>query len=96
MLNFVDVYRQVHVDIKYDGEYPNLCSGHLEVWVNGTYYDCGRHTMISGGYLSLTDCECLKGPWFIDFPTNIPAIYHQAILDKVNEVVPPGCCGGCL
>ena len=37
------------IKIKYDGRYPNLCFGHLEVWIDDTYYDFGNNSLTSGG-----------------------------------------------
>ena len=30
------------IKIQYDGKWPNLCSGRLEVWLDNDYYDFGN------------------------------------------------------
>lgn len=90
------------IKIKYDGEYPNLCSGRLEVWINDTYYDFGEHCLISGGcILSDDDWDMWaeKGPWRINedgFPENFPEEYKEKLLEVINEELQWGCCGGCI
>ena len=36
------------IEIKYNGEYPCLCMGHLEVWINDVYYDFGEYCLTGG------------------------------------------------
>lgn len=92
------------IKIKYDGEYPNLCSGHLEVWLDDEYYDFGKYVLSSGGscYWDSEDCEesVTDGEWsfreYLELPENFPEEYLLHVLKKINEEIPWGCCGGCL
>lgn len=92
-----------NIKIQYDGEYPNLCSGHLEVWIDGKYYDFGKHVLNSGGSVSFDEDwngEVCEGNWefssFTDFPKDFPMEYKDDLLKVINEEIPHGCCGGCL
>lgn len=86
------------IKIKYDGKYPNLCTGDLEVWINGTYYDFGDFCLHSGGNVSFHDGieKVEQGEWDVDFPDNFPEEFKDEVLDKINEQIPHGCCGGCV
>ena len=89
---------QNEIKIKYDGKYPNLCSGHLEVWINGKYYDFGTHCMHSGGgvFYDYEEIEVTSGEWSVRFPKDFPEEYKNELLEKINEEVEWGCCGGCV
>ena len=39
------------IKIEYDGKFPNLCSGHLKVWIDDVLYDFGIYALISGGHI---------------------------------------------
>ena len=90
------------IKIKYDGAYPNLCSGHLEVWINDIYYDFGKYCLISGGCIMRDedwDMWAEKGPWEIDkdsYPKDFPEEYKEKLLEVINEELQWGCCGGCI
>ena len=90
------------IKIKYDGAYPNLCSGHLEVWINDIYYDFGKYCLISGGCIMRDedwDMWAEEGPWKIDkdsYPKDFPEEYKERLLEVINEELPWGCCGGCI
>lgn len=90
------------IRIKYDGEYPNLCSGRLEVWVDDEYYNFGECVLSSGGSVSF-DADwnetVTHGKWSIDdcdFPENFPKELKDELLDVINREIPWGCCGGCV
>ena len=89
------------IKIKYDGEYPCLCFGHLEVWVDDIYYDFGKGCLSSGGGCGFsedyTDSYVYDGDWTItDFPKDFPMELKEELTDIVNQEIPHGCCGGCL
>ena len=89
--------------IKYDGEYPCLCLGHLEVWVDGKYYDFGKYVLSSGGGVSFDEDwneNVWSGEWSFsccaEFPKNFPMELTDELLKVINEEIPWGCCGGCV
>lgn len=87
------------IEIKYDGEYPNLCMGHLIVIVDGIEYDFGEYCLSSGGSVTFDEEwneTVTKGEWSVDFPENFPCDLKEEVLDKINEEIPHGCCGGCV
>lgn len=88
------------IEIQYDGKYPNLCSGHLVVTIDGVVWDFGKYCLSSGGCAYFTgDWEDVveQGEWSItDYPEGFPEELKKAVLKKVNEDIPWGCCGGCL
>ena len=84
--------------IKYDGAYPNLCSGTLrvvtsmglplveKVWVFPSY--CMRSGVSE---------HVEYGDWSInDWPEGFPEDLKQDVVSMVNAKVPHGCCGGCI
>ena len=88
------------IKIDYDGEYPNLCSGHLIVYVNDTKYDFPDYCLSSGGCVCRDDDWNMwaeSGPWNIcDWTVNFPEELKEHTLDEINITIPWGCCGGCI
>ncbi len=90
------------ITLRYDGEWPNLCSGHLVVTVDGTDWDFGKHVLHSGGSVTFDDKwseTVTKGDWDImedRFPEAFPREWRQLVVDEVNRSIPHGCCGGCV
>ena len=87
------------IKIKYDGKYPCLCMGHLLVIVNGIEYDFGNYSLSSGGSVSFDEewnSEVTEGEWSVDFPENFPNDLKEEVLNRINEEIPHGCCGGCI
>ena len=88
------------IEIKYNGEYPCLCMGHLEVWINDVYYDFGEYCLTSGGSVTFNDEwkeEVEDGCWSInEYPKDFPEEYKDELLNRINEEIPHGCCGGCV
>ena len=88
------------IKIKYDGEFPNLCSGHLEVWVGDKYYDFGEYALSSGGGVSFDEDwneKVWSGEWHIEeYPKDFPMEYKDDLLEVINKEIPWGCCGGCV
>lgn len=91
-----------NIKIKYDGRYPILCFGHLEVWIDDTYYDFGEECLISGGCVLHDEDWNMwteEGPWRIDkdsYPQDFPEEYKDKLLEVINDELPWGCCGGCI
>ena len=76
------------IKVSYDGEYPCLCSGHLEVWVDGKYYDFGNYAMHSGGSVSFSEDweeDVSSGEWSVDFPDNFPEELKSEVLEAINN-----------
>jgi hypothetical protein len=92
----------MNIKIKYDGDYPNLCSGRLIVGIDDDLWDFGHHCLASGGGVSFDEQwqeNVWSGPWTItkwpkDFPNN-PWL-RKAVEAAVNEQITHGCCGGCV
>ena len=86
--------------ISYNGEYPCLCSGILEIKVNGKYYKLD-HILLSGGSVWFDDSmgeHIEEGPWEISesgLPKELRP-YIKQIEKVVNDNVEYGCCGGCI
>jgi len=84
--------------ISYDGKWPALCIGTLELKIDGEkvlLFDA----LISGGCIYPTEYIYIEnGFWSIDADA-VPPQYHHLlaqIAKVVNENVPQGCCGGCI
>lgn len=88
------------IKISYNGRYPNLCSGDLTVYVDGIEYDFPPYCMRSGGCVYENDegyYQTDDGEWEITkWPEDFPKHLKKPVLDKINEEIPWGCCGGCI
>lgn len=87
------------IKIKYDGAFPNLCSGHLEVWIDDVYYDFGEHCLNSPGNVSCDPYDDYeqKVEWYIEeYPKDFPSKYKKPLLKKLNKKLGDTCCGGCI
>ena len=88
------------IQIDYDGEYPNLCSGQLNITILGKVWEFPEYCMASGGSVSFTgdwEEEIEDGPWSIDnWPEGFPEELKRDVLESVNSKIPWGCCGGCV
>ena len=95
------------IDIEYDGTYPNLCSGTLQVTIEGSKIEGAnkcwvfpRHSLSSQGSIERDgdwNMWSNEGDWEISsFPENFPKELEKAVLEEVNETIPHGCCGGCI
>lgn len=86
--------------ISYNGSYPCLCSGTLEIKVNGKHYKL-NHILFSGGSVWFDDSmeeHIEEGPWEInesELPIELKP-YIKEIEEVVNDSVEYGCCGGCV
>lgn len=87
------------IKIKYNGSYPCLCMGHLQVWLDDNYYDFGSYCLQSGGLWYFDkdgDVITEQGEWTLEsVPDNFPPEYITPLLKVINEQIPLGCCGGC-
>ena len=90
----------MQIEISYNGCFPNLCSGDLEVTIDGVKYEFPQYCMVSGGHIYMDDDGDYNrelGEWDIsEWPEGFPEEYKQPVLDKINEEIPWGCCGGCI
>lgn len=90
------------IEIQYDGKYPCLCMGHLKVYINDKKWDFGTSSLSSGGCIKRDDewnMWAETGEWSIYdgcWPGGFPEEYKKLVLDKINEEIPYGCCGGCI
>jgi hypothetical protein len=87
------------IKIKYNGEWPTLCSGRLEVWLDNDYYDFGKRCLISGGYCNYHSEEIKEGEWKLDpemIPEDFPSEYVDELIKTINAKIEFGCCGGCI
>jgi hypothetical protein len=88
------------IEISYDGDWPNLCSGTLIVKVNDTTYVFPSHSLSSGGSVSFDDNwseHVDDGPWSINqWPEDFPDELKDRVVDEVNSKISWGCCGGCV
>ncbi len=87
--------------IQYNGSYPNLCSGQLEIEHEGVNYVFPKYCMSSGGSVYFTngyaDEHVESGPWTItDWPKNFPENLKGMAKSEVNDAIDWGCCGGCI
>ena len=88
------------IEIKYDGSYPNLCSGNLVVVIDGEEWKFPPYCLSSGGDVSFGDDRdesVDEGPWSIsDWPKDFPDALKIPVLDAINQSIEHGCCGGCV
>lgn len=90
------------IKIVYDGKYPCLCMGHLKVYINDKEWDFGTSSLSSGGCIvhdSDWNMWAEHGEWSIYdecWPNGFPEEYKKLVLNKINEKIPHGCCGGCI
>jgi hypothetical protein len=88
------------IEIKYDGKWPNLCSGTLVVIANEKEWVFPSFCLESGGCVSFDEEwteEVTHGPWIItDWPDGFPENLKFKVERLVNEQVQLGCCGGCV
>ena len=86
--------------VKYDGAYPNLCSGHLIITIGDTDWDFGCYSLSSGGSVWFDghwNEHVEDGPWSIrEWPDGFPEELKGAATEAVNDAIPCGCCGGCV
>jgi len=91
----------MEIKVKYDGAYPNLCSGDLVVYVGRKKYEFPPHCLSSGGSISFDheqdEAVCYKDDWHIcEWPEDMPEGIRPAVEEAINSAIPQGCCGGCF
>ncbi len=88
------------IEIKYNGSYPNLCSGDLFVTVNGMTWEFPKYCLSSGGSVTFDKNwseEVTDGEWTVkEWPVGFPKKYKDMVEDEINRRIPHGCCGGCV
>jgi hypothetical protein len=72
----------------------------LIVVIDGKEWDFSNHCLSSGGGIWFGDdgSENIdEGEWeIVHWPEGFPEEYKEATLDKVNQDIMHGCCGGCI
>ena len=94
----------MNIVVKYDGEYPNLCSGNLIVIIDDKEWEFPDYCLSSGGHIcggAHTDWDMwtTEGPWsIIDWPEGFPDDKYLKlnVIEAVNSSIRWGCCGGCI
>ena len=90
----------MNIEIKYDGVYPNLCSGQLIVTIDDKNWYFPRSCLSSAGGVSFDEHwqeNVSSGPWSInEWPSEFPEELKDAVLEAVNSEISYGCCGGCV
>ena len=95
----------MNMTIEYNGKYPNLCSGELKVTISNSEITRANkewnfgHCLSSGGGINPNYEDTYSGPWNICseyFPKDFPEELRAAVIEKVNEEIRHGCCGGCI
>lgn len=88
-----------NIRIKYNGEFPNLCSGKLIVFINNKMWEFPDYCLESGGecYVNYRGDDIInQGDWTINaWPVGFPEEYMDLVESSFNRLVPLGCCGGC-
>jgi len=89
------------IKIQYNGKWPCLCCGQLVVFIDDVEYKFTSCCLRSGGECyfinDYADEVVAIGEWTIgEWPDNFPEEYKEETLEKINNVIPQGCCGGCL
>jgi hypothetical protein len=86
--------------VKYDGAYPNLCSGTLRVFIDGKEWIFPDYCMSSGGNVTFDKNwseNVTRGRWSINaWPKDFPEDLKDNVTDEINSTVDWGCCGGCV
>jgi len=83
--------------VKYDGEYPNLCSGKLVLKVDGKLVEFPKYSLSSGGSASYKPEKITKGKWSIkEWPLDFPEELKKESIEIINDYIEFGCCGGCI
>ena len=86
---------QTTIEIKYNGDYPNLCRGDLKVIMDGKTWEFPDGAMRSGG--SCNQDECSGGDWWIaSWPVDFPGNRKHFVEEAINDHISKGCCGGCM
>jgi hypothetical protein len=88
------------MEIKYDGKWPNLCNGTLEVKLSDkTYFIKGLRSGGSAGVDSSSHDYCYQGCWTIEddkWPSDFPEEKKEELIQLINDQITLGCCGGCI
>jgi len=91
-------YSEVEI-VAYSGAPYSFCSGDLVIKVGGVEWTLER-PLSSGGNVWFDEDwseHVEEGPWEInDWPDDFPEEAKKYVIDKVNEEIPWGCCGGCV
>ena len=88
------------IKVDYNGSYPNLCSGKLIVTIDGKTWEFPDYCLSSNGHVWFDkewNEHVESGDWNVrKWPERFPEEIKSDVLDKINSVIPHGCCGGCV
>lgn len=88
------------IEIIYDGDWPNLCSGKLIVVINGVIWMFPEHCLVSGGCVWFDDdwnSYINEGDWDVGkWPDYFPEHLKEEVIESINCNITRGCCGGCI
>lgn len=85
------------IKVKYYGEWPNLCSGDLEITITESKTEKANKTWFFGDVLTTEGGGIWEGPWAIKkWPDDFPDELKNEVIKAVNMDIVSGCCGGCL
>jgi hypothetical protein len=88
------------IEVRYNGSYPNLCSGDLVVIIDKEEWKFPSYCLSSGGSVSFDNDwseEISNGEWSIsDWPKDFPDDLKQETVEAINDSIDWGCCGGCI
>ena len=78
----------MNIKIEYNGEYPNLCRGTLDVIIDGVRWEFGS-CLSSGGYVTFDENwseDVGEGQWSItEYPEGFPEDLELLVEQLVND-----------
>jgi len=90
----------MEIIVKYDGAYPNLCSGNLVIIIDNKEWVFPDYCLSSGGGVWFSDDweeHVDSGEWSITgWPEGFPEDLKRVAEAEVNNQIEHGCCGGCV
>jgi hypothetical protein len=88
------------VKVGYKTKGTALCSGDLIVYVNEKEYIFPSHCLSSGGNVWFDggwNEHVEYGNWRVNnWPIDFPNHLRDDVLNKINDEISHGCCGGCI
>lgn len=86
-----------NIEVSYDGSYPTLCFGTLIIKQDGKEIYNEKYCCNSKGsvYFDSNWNEVVEGGPIV-WDENDAAQFSEEIQEAVRDVLPYGCCGGCI